>query len=257
MHATRWILVSLLATLGLAASPALKADQGGPAGSGDGQSLAQGSLATDGHQALSPEDGLLWAEGPGGPGDKQGPAPEGDDQGPGMRGDDGGPGSHDDGGPGPDGGRDGMGPRDDNGPGPDGDHGRMGPHGGPLARLNLTQDQREKLKLLRRARRGKLQEAQNALQDAREDLRDLLTSTDRGEAFNDKARAMNAKVQDLQKKLEEQRFESILEIRAILTDEQIKKFNEMGPGGPWHGGHGRGPRPGKPDQQGPDPDREG
>jgi protein CpxP len=108
--------------------------------------------------------------------------------------------------------------------------------GGPLAGLALTPEQRDKLRTLRRARRDKLQAIQNSLQDAREDLHDLLKGGGKGDDFNAKARAQDEKVLDLAKKLGQERFESILEIRGILTPEQLKKFDEMGPGGKWRRG---------------------
>jgi Spy/CpxP family protein refolding chaperone len=122
-----------------------------------------------------------------------------------------------------------------------------GLRGGPMAGLNLTQAQRDQLKTLRRARRDKIQSIQNQLQDAREDLHDLLRGSAKGDDFNAKARAQNEKVLELAKKLGQERFESILEIRDILTPEQIKKFDEHRPG-PWRRGmrgrQGQGPAAG-------------
>ncbi|HXB97194.1 MAG TPA: Spy/CpxP family protein refolding chaperone [bacterium] len=161
------------------------------------------------------------------------------------------------------------GPADDgpaNGPGAPGvEAGDGGPgqgmgmdhrRGGPFARLNLTDDQKDKLKALRRSRRDKVQAIQNSLQDAREDLHDLLKSGGKGGDFNAKARAQNEKVLDLAKKLGQERFESVLEIREILTPAQLKKFDEERPGGPWRPGprgrNGQGPAA----ESRPDPDPE-
>lgn len=158
----------------------------------------------------------------------------------------------------------GPGPGDDTGmmlamgPGGDGPGGGMeagGPgggegmraHGGPggmLASLNLSQAQKDKLKQLRRARRDKTQAAHNALEDAQEDLRDLMSQTDRSKGFEEKLRAKHAEVMKLDQQLRDDRFESLLEIRAVLTDEQLKKFvslhampggkGKRGPGGKGH-----------------------
>jgi len=141
-----------------------------------------------------------------------------------------------------------MGADDSNGaPGMDGDEdgpgrggpGMGGPHGGPLAGLDLSVDQKAKLKELRRGHREKMQALQNRLQDAREDLHDLLQSAGKGEDFNAKARSQNEKVLDLSKQLGKERFESILEIRAILTPAQLKKFGKFRPGMGRHGMKGR------------------
>jgi protein CpxP len=182
------------------------------------------AMADDFGMAPPPDSGMMLAmDGAGDDGGNSGPG--GAPGAPGMEGDEGGPG---------------------HGPG------MGGRHGGPLAGLNLTQEQKDKLKALRRSRRDKIQAIQNSLQDAREDLHDLLRSDGKGDDFNAKARAQNEKVLDLAKKLGQERFESILEIRSILTPEQIKKFDQQRPG-LWRRGRqgrqGQGPAAGqnKPD----------
>jgi Spy/CpxP family protein refolding chaperone len=113
--------------------------------------------------------------------------------------------------------------------------------GDPFADLDLTATQREKLKELHRRDRARMQEAENALEDAREDLREVLDTPGRGKAFEDKAKAAHAKVVKLQAELEEQRFENVLAIRSVLNDEQLKKFS-----------HHRPPRPFRPSEGAPD-----
>ena len=107
--------------------------------------------------------------------------------------------------------------------GPGGGGSGMG-GGGLMAALGLSQAQKTQLKALRRARRDKLQIARNDLQDARGDLRDLMAS---GNASDDQLRAQHAQVEKLQAALEEQRFQSILEVRDILTPAQRKKMREL------------------------------
>jgi len=169
------------------------------------------------------DDSLLLAMGPGGPGDDGAPPPESEEAG-----------------PGPD--RGGM---------------QAPPRGGFLAGLNLSADQKAKLKSLHRARRAKMLEAQDAVDDAREALKDYISSPKRGAEFEQQARALHAAVQDAERKLEDQRFESILEIRSILTDEQLKKFNLSLPKGPGRrgrpGGQGAGGPGGHGDE---DPDQD-
>lgn|GEM_PF-2255277 len=154
------------------------------------------------------------------------------------------------------------GPGEDHGPGmgpggPEG--GGILPGGGRLLKaLDLSQDQKDKLKALRRANRSKLQAAQNALQDSREDLRELM---EKGSASDEQLTAKHAEQQKLQMALEDLRFQSILDARAILTPAQRKKAADLmkqgvgrrlgrrmggGPGGRPQGGDGAD------DQGGPD-----
>jgi protein CpxP len=190
-----------------------------------GAGFAASALADDRGLAPPPDSGMMLAMD--GPGDDGASGPGGAPGAPGMEGDEGGPG---------------------HGPG------MGGRRGGPLAGLNLTQDQRDQLKTLRRARREKLQAIQNSLQDAREDLHELLKGDGKGDDFNAKARAQNEKVLDLSKKLGQERFESILEIRNILTPAQIKKFDQQRPGPGWQRGRqGQGPSANR-DKPGMDPE---
>jgi len=120
------------------------------------------------------------------------------------------------------------GPGEDHGPGmgpggPEG--GGILPGGGRLLKaLDLSQDQKDKLKALRRANRSKLQAAQNALQDSREDLRELM---EKGSASDEQLTAKHAEQQKLQMALEDLRFQSILDARAILTPAQRKKAADL------------------------------
>jgi Spy/CpxP family protein refolding chaperone len=156
----------------------------GPACAGHGDEATLGLAPDDGGTLLALGGG---PDGPGGPGDDQGP---------------------------------GMGPGGPGGPG-----GGGMPGGGRLLKaLDLSQDQKDQLKALRRAKRGKLQAAQNALQDAREDLRELM---EKGDASDAQIMAKHAEQQKAQAALEELRFQSILDARAILTPAQRKKAAEL------------------------------
>ena len=104
-------------------------------------------------------------------------------------------------------------------------HGPMG--GGPerlLKQLDLSADQKEQLKAMRRARRDKNDARRHKLEDAQEDLHDMLAKTDRSQGYADKLKAKHEELLLLQQEAGRDRFESILEIRAILTDAQLKKF---------------------------------
>lgn len=108
--------------------------------------------------------------------------------------------------------------------------GKGGPGGGPMAilkQLDLSKEQKAKLKEMRRARRDKSQTRQNQLADLREDLHELLAVADRSKAHEDKLRAKHAEIQKLQQENQGNHFESMLEIRSVLTDAQLKKFIEL------------------------------
>jgi Spy/CpxP family protein refolding chaperone len=131
---------------------------------------------------------------------------------------------------------------------------RMGGMVGPerdLDSLDLSDAQKARLKDLRRARRDRIQKMENTLDDAREDFGDLLLGSGQGPEFEKKARAKHAEVAAAQQALETELFESILEIRGLLTPAQLKKFNKIhrslaarGPFGP--GGFGLGKWPATP-----------
>lgn len=102
--------------------------------------------------------------------------------------------------------------------------------GGPeqiLKKLDLSEVQKEKLKELRKARRDKSQARKNALHDAREDMKGLLAKVDRSKGHEDKLRAKHAEIAKLEAEQGDDRFESMLEVRNILNDAQLKKFIEL------------------------------
>ena len=118
--------------------------------------------------------------------------------------------------------------------------GMVGPGpGGPdmmLDTLDLRAAQRARLRELRRARRDRLQKLENAFQDAREDFGELLAGPQQGAAFEKAARAKHAELAAAQQALDAELFDSILEVRGLLSPAQLKKFNERRPAFPPLGG---------------------
>lgn len=96
--------------------------------------------------------------------------------------------------------------------------------------LDLSPGQRARLDVLRRAERGRLLAAQAALGEARAGLRALLNGPGRGPAFEARAWTLERRVIALQDRLATLRFRSLLEIRAVLADWQIRRFARMDPG---------------------------
>ncbi len=102
----------------------------------------------------------------------------------------------------------GMGP-DDAGPGP-----RM------LDLLDLSSEQKDQLKAIRRANRDNRNQIQDRIEDARDHLQNLMQS----DASEDELRAAHKKVQEAMQAAGNDRFEQMLKIRAILTPEQRKEL---------------------------------
>jgi Spy/CpxP family protein refolding chaperone len=123
-------------------------------------------------------------------------------------------------------------------------HGGKGGSGGWMAGLDLTAEQQTKLKALREKSREQVQKLHEAMRVKHEELKTLLT----GDGSVDKARSIHKEVQDSKRKMEDLHFESMMELRTLLTPEQRKKLAELmeahqggghgphhGPGGPMMG----------------------
>ncbi len=121
------------------------------------------------------------------------------------------------------------------GEGPEGEKGMGGMHGGGPEKmfkgLDLSKEQKEKLKALHRARRDANQKRGDAMEDARESLKEALLKTDNSPAYAATLKAKNEEVMKLMQDAGRDRFEGMLEVRSILTPAQLKKFVEMAPGG--------------------------
>lgn len=133
----------------------------------------------------------------------------------------------------------GHGPGHGRGPGGKG-HGMHGGKGGPggwMAGLDLTAEQQAKMKALREKNREQVQKLREAMRAKHDELKTLLA----GDGSVDKARGIHKDVQDTKRKLEDLHFESMMELRTLLTPEQRKKLAEAM--GAHHGG-GPGPHHG-------------
>lgn len=93
-----------------------------------------------------------------------------------------------------------------------------------MSELNLTQEQKEKIKAERQKRKTEMDAARDKAKAAREKLREGFKNN----ASNDQLRALRSEVQGAQMSLGNARFEGMLAIRDILTPEQRAKFNA------WH-----------------------
>ena len=109
--------------------------------------------------------------------------------------------------------------------------GRGGPHGkkrmhrqGVMKELNLTQEQRQKMRELRQQHRAGMKGLRSQMRQARESMKKAFQEN----SSEGQLRTLHNKLMDLQKSVATKRFENLLEVRKILTPEQRKKFRMPG-----------------------------
>ncbi|MDX2098091.1 MAG: Spy/CpxP family protein refolding chaperone [Leptolyngbyaceae cyanobacterium bins.59] len=115
---------------------------------------------------------------------------------------------------------------------------QRGPGGrdGFLRDLNLSQDQIQKIQAIRNQYKDRMNQRRQAFQQAQRELRTLMAGTASRGQVQEKFR----QVQSLRQQLEELHFNSMLEMREVLTPEQRQKFaDRMQQGGPGRRGSGR------------------
>jgi Spy/CpxP family protein refolding chaperone len=124
-----------------------------------------------------------------------------------------------------------------------GQHGRMGRgmrggRGDMMARLNLTDRQKEQIKTIREQQQRRMIPLNARLQEANLDLRQLLQADRPNQARID---AAIDQVAGLRADAHKARVASMLEIKGLLTDAQKKQLREQrGSMRGWGGGGGRG-----------------
>lgn len=94
---------------------------------------------------------------------------------------------------------------------------------GLLQQLNLTQQQMQQMQAIRQKYRTQIAPRQQALRQARQELATLMNST----ASASEIRSKNQQVEELQQQLQKLRFESMLEMREVMTPEQRAKFVQL------------------------------
>lgn len=98
-----------------------------------------------------------------------------------------------------------------------------GPLHKALKKLDLTAEQQAKLKEIRVGQKDKIEAAHEKMKAARESLEHSLDNN----ASDTDIRKKHNDLQAARTQMEGLRFESLLQIRAILTPEQRKKFQDM------------------------------
>lgn len=98
-----------------------------------------------------------------------------------------------------------------------------GDQGKFLEQLNLTTEQRQQLSTIRQKYQGQIQSLREKVRNTHQELRTLMS----GSATADQIRAKHQELSQLQDQLQDLRFNSMLEMRDILTPEQRTKFTQL------------------------------
>ncbi|NET05074.1 MAG: Spy/CpxP family protein refolding chaperone [Merismopedia sp. SIO2A8] len=93
-----------------------------------------------------------------------------------------------------------------------------------MEELNFTEEQKQELQAIHYRHKDEISAQQQELIQARQDLRQLLSSPS---STDESLRAKHQKIQQLQQQLGDLRFESMLAMRAIMTIEQRSRFSEL------------------------------
>jgi Spy/CpxP family protein refolding chaperone len=97
-----------------------------------------------------------------------------------------------------------------------------------FAALNLSDEQREKIKAMREQSSLSAKEYKRVLRAKRQEMKDLMFNP---EATDAQIRTKNSQLLSAQNKLQEIAIDDFLSIRSVLTNEQRKRLPEIKPGG--------------------------
>jgi protein CpxP len=97
------------------------------------------------------------------------------------------------------------------------------PGGRLLYELNLSQEQEQEIAAIQQKYNDAMVENHNALRSGYDELRDLMTGTESDKVIRDKYE----EIMDLRRKLADLRFQSMLEVRQVLTEEQRQELAEL------------------------------
>jgi Spy/CpxP family protein refolding chaperone len=90
--------------------------------------------------------------------------------------------------------------------------------------LDLTDEQKQQLETAKKQHRTEAASDRRAIRDAREAMRVELMKSQLDMA---KIRQIHSQIKSLQDKMEDERLNSILTVRTILTQEQFQKFSSL------------------------------
>jgi len=109
-------------------------------------------------------------------------------------------------------------------------HAKGGPHGAMMDRmfdrLNLTDEQKEKIKTLRQQGQERTKAQREQLMTKRRELNELVRSAN---SSREQAIAKQREVNTLQNQLAEARMNTWFDMRAVLTPEQLSQLEQLKP----------------------------
>jgi len=103
-----------------------------------------------------------------------------------------------------------------------GERGERGDRQNWMDKLNLSQEQRTKIEAIRAKYKDQIDQNQQAMRQGHEEMRELMM----GDASADTIRQKHQALEPIMQKMGQLRFESMLEIREVLTLEQRRQFGE-------------------------------
>lgn len=89
--------------------------------------------------------------------------------------------------------------------------------------LDLTEDQQQEIQEIRQSYRSQIQQNRQTVQTIRQEISELFATNASAEQLRDKQRELN----QVQMEINTLNFESMLEVRELLTLEQREKFSEL------------------------------
>lgn len=107
-----------------------------------------------------------------------------------------------------------------------GGFGMPGAHRLDLTALNLTEEQKQRIKQVREGNREKAQSIRKNLLTKQQQLRSLIFSAD---ATDSQIRSMRREVRKAQDSMEELNLDDLLAVRGVLTSEQRQRLPEIAP----------------------------
>lgn len=93
--------------------------------------------------------------------------------------------------------------------------------------LNLTPEQKEKVREIKKNQGAGMREHKAKVHEAMKDLAQSMKAPEKGDAYKAKLKQKFETVQALRNEMMAKRFQVALEIREILSAEQIEKFRAM------------------------------
>ncbi|MGB7445013.1 MAG: periplasmic heavy metal sensor [Coleofasciculaceae cyanobacterium] len=94
---------------------------------------------------------------------------------------------------------------------------------GLMEELNLSQEQKQEMEAIHFRNKDQIAQLQQELHQAQQELKELMTSS----ASTEEIRAKHKEAQNLQLQLGGLRFESLLAMREVMTQQQRLRFAEL------------------------------